>query len=1530
MEKKANNSKKYYLGLDIGTSSVGFAVTDENYNLIRKSGKHLWGSRLFEEANDASGRRAHRSARRRYQRRRRRINLLRQLFNDEIQKVDPDFFKRLDYSAYHNEDRPDNLRASYFLFGTHAKDKGFRKDNPTIYHLRKTLMESEEKMDIRLIYLAFAHMIKYRGNFLREGEIGQGDEDAQALWQSFDELNEAIKDIEEFKKESLNDFPSFQIDLEKAKKLTNFFKENLRKGELLDKEKATLGVDDLTLITILQMINGSDVKIEKLFKSLIDENPDLKEIKMSFEQDDYESTISSSGLPDEYINLLLKIKVIHDTRLLASLLQGKRTVSEAMVEIYETHKKQLEQLKELYQELAKDKYNAFFNEVPTTEDKKKKDVNYAMYVGLILAKDRIYRISRKDADINKLYARIRKDLDIEKRLSEEDNTTSEENKKKLREIQDAMERGTFLRIQNSKSNGVLPYQLNKNEMKTIIEKQGKYYPFLKEKAKSFLNPDKLEYKAVSMLEYKIPYYVGPLASSGDNAPNHWMVRKDSNGEITPWNFYDKVDKGATAQAFISRMKNNCSYLYGEDTLPRFSLIYLQYLIFNELNNVCINDEPLSIPEKNYLCEKVYKSNKKITPSLIKDELSNFHPGRKINLRTRKSDDEEKLGDVLKTAYSSYIDFASEKGFGKDFDRDHVLFEKAEKIIRLITLFEEKSILKDELRSNSFGLSEDQIQYFSSLKYKGWGRLSRKLLTNQGERKDYPIDILSKPVHEEPDITSPKERTILDLLKFTSQNFESIYHNPEYGFEEKVDSFNREARGENIGISELIEESYTSPGMKRALRQTFYIIDELKRILGISDFARIFVECTREKDKDPKKKSSRKKKLEALYKAAEEFAKQEKDETEKRKHLNLVAELSEKLKEKSDNELRAKKIFYYFAQLGHDVYTGEEIDLQDLSKEYDIDHIIPQALFKDDSFLNTVLVSKSVNNDKKSDTYPFGDDERILTPKGKEWIRFLNRIHKNDFMSDEKMNRILRTKELTSGELEVFVNRQIVTTNQTVKAVCDLLKETSKSDVIYSRAANVSEFRNVFGLIKLRALNNFHHANDAYLNIIVGNVYHEKFCNIYTKDWIEKHKESDPDFRCYTDVKSVFTGSDYIQSRAGDGTLVWTRTLTDEEKSKKYSERDPMKMGGTIDLVRKTLSWNDPMVTHMLHVQKNKQGLFNMIGLNKGANNTIEPRNDRQDGDGKKRKTKILCATFPLKNFAPFNSPNWEKKYGGYSNLTNCYFYLVQSGGNEKPIYSVEAMPAVFVMRNPRPNKDEIERWLRENTKLKEPHLVFDEDSKILIQSIFEIPVSDKKEDFDKKKTSKNQPKNIIKLGLSGKSGNYLIMINLNELHLTYEWQLYFKSISKLLGLGLPADKKKDLTAYEDSDKKEIAFGSSTISTEKNIAFYDYLCNEPYSRLEFEQFPGSQASRFKDPVARDNFINLKVIDQAKIIATMIELLSCKSVTGKDISLLGTLSDGKTKCPSDVGKIRVLKELLKGTRIVSESITGFYRKVIFEVK
>ena len=42
---EVNMEKECYLGLDIGTDSVGYAVTDEEYNLMRFKGNDAWTSR---------------------------------------------------------------------------------------------------------------------------------------------------------------------------------------------------------------------------------------------------------------------------------------------------------------------------------------------------------------------------------------------------------------------------------------------------------------------------------------------------------------------------------------------------------------------------------------------------------------------------------------------------------------------------------------------------------------------------------------------------------------------------------------------------------------------------------------------------------------------------------------------------------------------------------------------------------------------------------------------------------------------------------------------------------------------------------------------------------------------------------------------------------------------------------------------------------------------------------------------------------------------------------------------------------------------------------------------------------------------------------------------------------------------------------------------------------------------------------------------------------------------------------------------
>ena len=126
----------------------------------------MWGARLFDEAKDASARRTSRTNRRRLARRNQRLLLLELLFSEEIAKVDPSFFLRMEESALWLDDKT-NKTCRFSLFNDPGfTDKDYHKRYPTAYHLRNELMKSSEPHDIRLVYLALHHIMKSRGHFL--------------------------------------------------------------------------------------------------------------------------------------------------------------------------------------------------------------------------------------------------------------------------------------------------------------------------------------------------------------------------------------------------------------------------------------------------------------------------------------------------------------------------------------------------------------------------------------------------------------------------------------------------------------------------------------------------------------------------------------------------------------------------------------------------------------------------------------------------------------------------------------------------------------------------------------------------------------------------------------------------------------------------------------------------------------------------------------------------------------------------------------------------------------------------------------------------------------------------------------------------------------------------------------------------------------------------------------------------------------------------------------------------------------------
>lgn len=1560
--ENSNNSKKYYLGLDMGTDSCGWCVTDDKYNIIRshkktygpdgklikKEGCHLWGARLFGPANTAKNRRLNRTARRRLARRRRRIILLRELFQPEMDKIDPNFFRRLDQSNLWNEDKDKELQMEHnFLFNDKdLTDKEYYKDFPTIYHLRKAMVngltinghyyDPKKQFDIREVYLVLAHMIKYRGNFLMEGDVKDSVVDPTYLKQCFDNIDAILISLNNGEDDENEDDKidtsecCFNVDEKKASKLANeIFKKINKVSYLEDEEGKLFGKFNSKDIRkkILKLINGgSGVKLKDFLpKEMLvahDSDDEYGDKKIDLSSETLEDDINGYGLPESYIEIILEAKKIYDFRTLAYLLHGKSLLCDAMVNVYEEHKEQLAALKRLYKKYAtKEQYYFMFrdsrildgDDSDDKEDKeesnkeeskdKKKKASYVSYIGYTKTNSKAKYTGAhitSEKNISDLIKQIKKDLKFDDLKSKVDdlsqqNELSEQDISDIQCIEEAIESNTFLPRQNSRNNGVFPYQLNLNEMKTIIENQSKYYPFLKDKAPSFPDGKTEEYKIVSLLKFKMPYYIGPLSQPNDyvrddKRDNHWVQFRGENnqGIINPWNFSQIVDLEGTADKFISNLTNYCTYIFGENTLPKESLIFQAYKVLNDLNNLKVNGSLISKEDKDYIIQNVYLKKKKIKGKDIVNALKNKYKLSDEDPTVTTKGSGKSIGEdevdltMFNSSLSSFIDMSNPNAFGPEFYKDSSKFELAEKVIELITIVEDKELLKERLKK--LELSDNQVNYLFKQKYSGWASLSRKLLdgitidcVNENTGEAYPV-------------------TIIDVMRDTPLNFMEIYEtkNSQFsGFKEKVAELNDE---KNICRDDLIDESYASPAMKRSVRQTFKVIDELKNTLNIDHFDRIFVEATRAPGEAGKMVKSRKKQLQEAYDAAKDLVDQE---------------LRDDLEKQTDDQLRRKKVYLYFMQLGRSVYSGEKIDLNELNENYDIDHIIPQAKLKDDSFNNMVLVERELNN-KKQDEYPI--PSTIISEQGRNWIQKLaNRKDKNKrsyFMPKDKENRLLRpeSKQLTSDELNGFINRQLTLTNQSVKAVCDILKMTEKgSEIVYSKANFVSDFRKLCGelrpsydaFVKVRDINDFHHANDAYLNIVVGNVYYEKFKNFYINNRIDYDNNGKKDL-------SVLASKLFTKTQADDktGNIYWEAHFHNEKEADSNGKERTIKVRdegteSTFDKIEHYMELNDPLVTQMRYTLSGKQGFFNKITLKAKAK-------ENEDNSDK---------LFPLKQHlrSDSNKAMDVNKYGGYSDMSNPYFMLVKSEGKKgKHIYSLESIPAIYLKSFK--TKEERIKYLTEVNGLKNPIIIVD---KLLMKSILEIP----------QVSNERNTCGYAKLAFTGRTNDNLVLINLSELHLTLEWKKYYKAISNFYGTNDSAAKKNNkFDVFEEQMEKDptsdLKRGNTVLTQLNNKCFYSYLIDHVFNKAMYKGIPtiGSSFAKLKDKY--EVFCNLNTLEQGKVLIGLIKLLSCKSVQNTDLSLIGL--------SKHLGLISMSKTLKEGSIIAQESATGMNKYVIYVVE
>ena len=1007
------SNKPYSIGLDIGTNSVGWAVITDDYKVPSKKmkvlgntdkhfiKKNLIGALLFDEGTTAEDRRLKRTARRRYTRRKNRLRYLQEIFSQEISKVDSSFFHRLDDFFLVPEDK---RGSKYPIFATLVEEKEYHKKFPTIYHLRKHLADSKEKTDLRLIYLALAHMIKYRGHFLYEESFDIKNNDIQKIFSEFISIYDNT-----FEGKSLSG-QNAQVEAIFTDKISKSTKRE-RVLKLFPDEKSTGLFSEF-----LKLIVGNQADFKKHFD--LEEKAPLQFSKDTYDED-LENLLGQIG--DDFADLFLVAKKLYDAILLSGILtvkdlSTKAPLSASMIERYENHQKDLAALKQFIQNNLQEKYDEVFSD-------QSKD-GYAGYIDGKTTQEAFYKY-------------------IKNLLSKFEGADY---------FLDKIEREDFLKKQRTFDNGSIPHQIHLQEMNAIIRRQGEHYPFLQE------NKEKIE----KILTFRIPYYVGPLArGNGDFA---WLTR-NSDQAIRPWNFEEIVDQASSAEDFINKMTNYDLYLPEEKVLPKHSLLYETFAVYNELTKVKFIAEGLTRyqfldkKQKKDIFDTFFKAEnkRKVTEKDIIHYLHNVDGYDGIELKGI-----EKQFNASLSTYHDLLKIIKDKAFMDDSKNEEIL----ENIIHTLTIFEDREMIKQRLAQYDSLFDEKVIKALTRRHYTGWGKLSAKLINGIRDKKS--------------------GKTILDYLiddGEINRNFMQLIHDDGLSFKEIIQK--AQVFGKTNDVKQVVQELPGSPAIKKGILQSIKIVDELVKVMGHAPES-IVIEMARENQTTARgKKNSQQR-----YKRIEDSLK------------NLASGLdSNILKENpTDNvQLQNDRLFLYYLQNGKDMYTGEALNINQLSS-YDIDHIIPQAFIKDDSLDNRVLTS-SKDNRGKSDNVP---SLEVVEKMKAFWQQLLD----SKLISERKYNNLTKAERERGGLNELdkvgFIKRQLVETRQITKHVAQILdarfnKEVTEKNkknrnvkIITLKSNMVSNFRKEFGLYKVREINDYHHAHDAYLNAVLAKAILKKY------------------------------------------------------------------------------------------------------------------------------------------------------------------------------------------------------------------------------------------------------------------------------------------------------------------------------------------------------------------------------------------------------------------------------------------------------
>lgn len=471
-------------------------------------------------------------------------------------------------------------------------------------------------------------------------------------------------------------------------------------------------------------------------------------------------------------------------------------------------------------------------------------------------------------------------------------------------------------------------------------------------------------------------------------------------------------------------------IVGPKVCPKSSPLFQEFQIWQTINNLKINGLSLGLEEKELLAEEL-----SVKDRLSKAEILKLLPGR---CKTDDVNFKEIKGNRTQSAlYKAYAKIIEQSGHGQ-YDFSKMPSSDAERIVREI--FGGLGYDTDILEFNSDADLEQQplyrlwhllYSYEGDNSKTGNGKLVSWISANLGFEPEYAKYIAN--VTFEPDYGNLSARAMRKILPFMKKG--AVYSDActEAGYRHSEKSLTKEeiaGKSYKDRLPEISKNSLRNPVVEKILNQMVNVVNQVIEKFGKPDEVRI--ELARELKKSQKERQN----------AAAAISKS------KTKNEECLTELQEKfnIAHPSRNDIIRYKLYNELALNGYKtLYSGTYISQEKLfSKEFDIEHIIPQSRLFDDSFSNKTLESRQVNIQKGNMTACDFVRKTYGADAFSEYQANVDRLYyKEGILSKSKRDKLLM------GETEIpdnFIERDLRDTQYISKKAKEMLEEVFASVV----------------------------------------------------------------------------------------------------------------------------------------------------------------------------------------------------------------------------------------------------------------------------------------------------------------------------------------------------------------------------------------------------------------------------------------------------------------------------------------------------